>query len=116
MITELRRELRVSDDEHRELLSRVNADEIIHRIRYCNSLSSCTCNKKNILTVFLLLLLPRYMMDDAFREWRQTDCYQPARRTTSQPVHDILPSPTVSASRKKQKTTHSVRHLFLYVM
>ncbi|XP_057424076.1 protein EMSY-LIKE 1-like isoform X2 [Lotus japonicus] len=77
VITELRRELRVSDDEHRELLSRVNADEIIHRIR----------------------------------EWRQTDCYQPARRTTSQPVHDILPSPTVSASRKKQKTTHSGQSL-----
>ncbi|KAK7267352.1 hypothetical protein RIF29_20021 [Crotalaria pallida] len=73
LITELRKELRVSDDEHRELLSRVNADEIIHRIR----------------------------------EWRQNGCYQPARRSISQPVHDILPSPTVSASRKKQKTSHS---------
>ncbi|KAK7278827.1 hypothetical protein RJT34_23865 [Clitoria ternatea] len=77
LITELRKELRVSDDEHRELLTRVNADEIIHRIR----------------------------------EWRQTGCYQPARRSTSQPVHDILPSPTVSASRKKQKTSHSGQSL-----
>jgi len=34
LITELRKELRVSDDEHRELLTRVNSDEIIHRIRY----------------------------------------------------------------------------------
>jgi len=34
LITELRKELRVSDDEHRELLGRVNSDEIIHRIRY----------------------------------------------------------------------------------
>ncbi|CAJ2673078.1 unnamed protein product [Trifolium pratense] len=77
LITELRKELRVSDDEHRELLTRVNSDEIIHRIR----------------------------------EWRQTGIYQPPRRTTSQPHHDILPSPTVSASRKKQKTSHSGQSL-----
>lgn len=34
LITELRKELRVSDEEHRELLSKVNADDIILRIRY----------------------------------------------------------------------------------
>lgn len=34
LITELRKELRVSDDEHRELLARVNADNIIQRIRF----------------------------------------------------------------------------------
>ncbi|KAF3606670.1 hypothetical protein DY000_02050838 [Brassica cretica] len=33
LITELRKELRVSDDEHRELLSRVNKDDTIGRIR-----------------------------------------------------------------------------------
>ncbi|GMN26591.1 hypothetical protein TIFTF001_001348 [Ficus carica] len=33
LITELRKELRVSDEEHRELLSRVNADVTIHGIR-----------------------------------------------------------------------------------
>ncbi|KAG8501191.1 hypothetical protein CXB51_003297 [Gossypium anomalum] len=33
LITELRKELRVSDDEHRELLTKVNADDIIRRIR-----------------------------------------------------------------------------------
>ncbi|KAE8678841.1 Protein EMSY-LIKE 3 [Hibiscus syriacus] len=33
LITELRKELRVSDVEHRELLSRVNADDMIRRIR-----------------------------------------------------------------------------------
>ncbi|KAF8085265.1 hypothetical protein N665_0674s0029 [Sinapis alba] len=33
LITDLRRELRVSDDEHRELLSRVNKDDTIQRIR-----------------------------------------------------------------------------------
>lgn len=33
LITELRKELRVSDDEHRELLPQVNADDVIQRIR-----------------------------------------------------------------------------------
>lgn len=33
-MTGLRKELRVSDDEHRELLGRVNADDTIQRIRY----------------------------------------------------------------------------------
>ncbi|XP_054784862.1 protein EMSY-LIKE 1-like isoform X1 [Prosopis cineraria] len=77
LITELRKELRVSDDEHRELLTRVNADEIIHRIR----------------------------------EWRQTGSYQPSIRSSSQPLQDVLPSPTVSASRKKQKTSQWVQSL-----
>ncbi|KAL3623783.1 hypothetical protein CASFOL_032599 [Castilleja foliolosa] len=33
LITELRKELRVSDDEHRELLTKVNAEDLIRRIR-----------------------------------------------------------------------------------
>lgn len=33
LITELRKELRVSDREHRELLNRVNSDDIIRRVR-----------------------------------------------------------------------------------
>ncbi|XP_078432561.1 protein EMSY-LIKE 3-like [Wolffia australiana] len=33
LITELRKELRVSDEEHRELLTRVNADDVIKKIR-----------------------------------------------------------------------------------
>ncbi|XP_068647305.1 protein EMSY-LIKE 3-like isoform X2 [Aristolochia californica] len=74
LITELRKELRVSDEEHRELLGRVNADDIIRRIR----------------------------------EWRQSGGMQSALLSTSQPAHDALPSPTVSASRKKQKTSQSV--------
>ncbi|KAK4581698.1 hypothetical protein RGQ29_025035 [Quercus rubra] len=71
MITELRKELRVSDDEHRELLTKVNADDIIRKIR----------------------------------EWRQSGGQQPARLNTSHLGHDLVPSPTVSASRKKQKTS-----------
>ncbi|KAL3828148.1 hypothetical protein ACJIZ3_016950 [Penstemon smallii] len=33
LITELRKELRVSDEEHRELISRVNSDDVVCRIR-----------------------------------------------------------------------------------
>ncbi|KAI7726206.1 hypothetical protein M8C21_008550 [Ambrosia artemisiifolia] len=63
LITDLRKELRVSDEEHRKLLARVNNDDIIKRIR----------------------------------EWRKTNGAQPGQ----------LNSPTVSASQKKQKTSHS---------
>ncbi|XVF04614.1 hypothetical protein REPUB_Repub05bG0099400 [Reevesia pubescens] len=77
LITELRKELRVSDEEHRELLSRVNADDIIRRIR----------------------------------EWRTASGPQPGMHSTSQPIHDPVPSPTVSASRKKQKMSQSVASL-----
>ncbi|XVE75709.1 hypothetical protein DITRI_Ditri12bG0114400 [Diplodiscus trichospermus] len=80
LITELRKELRVSDDEHRELLTKVNADDIIRRIR----------------------------------DWRQAGGNQSARLTASRPVHSLLPSPTVSASRKKQKTSQSGRHALVY--
>ncbi|KAL6273097.1 hypothetical protein ACE6H2_023789 [Prunus campanulata] len=73
LITELRKELRVSDDEHRELLTKVNSDDIISKIR----------------------------------EWRKGGGHQASRLSASQPVYDLLPSPTVSASRKKQKTSQS---------
>lgn len=33
MITELRKELRLSNEEHRQLLGQVNADDMIRRIR-----------------------------------------------------------------------------------
>ncbi|WCJ33997.1 Emsy N Terminus (ENT)/ plant Tudor-like domains-containing protein [Euphorbia peplus] len=73
LITELRKELRVSDDQHRELLTQVNGDEIIKRIR----------------------------------EWRQAGGHQPTRSSASQPIHDVVPSPTISGSRKRQKTSQS---------
>ncbi|XP_048236180.1 protein EMSY-LIKE 1 isoform X3 [Ricinus communis] len=71
LITELRKELRVSDDQHRELLTRVNGDEIIRRIR----------------------------------EWRQAGGPQAPRSSAPQPVHDVAMSPSVSGSRKRQKTS-----------
>lgn len=73
LITELRKELRVSDDEHRELLSTVNADDIIRKIR----------------------------------EWRKASESQTGLFSVSQPVHNLLPSPTFAASWKKQKTSQS---------
>ncbi|XP_077215542.1 protein EMSY-LIKE 3-like [Tasmannia lanceolata] len=79
LITELRKELRVSDEEHRVLLSRVKADDILRQIR----------------------------------EWRKAGGVQSGLLSTSQPVHDAIPSPTVSASRKKQKTVHSMPSLTL---
>ncbi|XP_061375301.1 protein EMSY-LIKE 4-like isoform X3 [Gastrolobium bilobum] len=74
LITELRKELRLSNEEHRELLGRVNADDVIRRIR----------------------------------EWRQTGAHQPGVLSTGQVIHDSIPSPTISASRKKQKIMPSV--------
>lgn len=47
------------------------------------------------------------------REWRKTSGLQPGTLTAAQPVHDPIPSPTVSASRKKQKTSQSVASLSL---
>ncbi|KAL8500708.1 hypothetical protein ACS0TY_020334 [Phlomoides rotata] len=69
LITELRKELRLSNEEHRDLLSRVNADETIRRIS----------------------------------DWRQSGAPQPGMHSASQGVHEPLPSPSISASRKKQK-------------
>ncbi|KAF4374520.1 hypothetical protein F8388_016071 [Cannabis sativa] len=73
LITELRKELRVSDDEHRELLTRVNADDIVSKIR----------------------------------EWRKSGGNQSVRLNQSQSVYDVLPSPTVLTSRKKQRISQT---------
>lgn len=34
LITELRKELRLSNEEHKDLLGRVNSDDVIRRIRF----------------------------------------------------------------------------------
>ncbi|KAJ8538581.1 hypothetical protein K7X08_027802 [Anisodus acutangulus] len=75
LITELRKELRLSNEEHRELVGRVNADGVIQRIR----------------------------------EWRKSGGHQPGMLgSTDQAVHDPIPSPSVSASRRKQKIAPSL--------
>ncbi|XP_011093386.1 protein EMSY-LIKE 3-like isoform X1 [Sesamum indicum] len=74
LITELRKELRLSNEEHRDILSRVNADETIRKIR----------------------------------EWRQSGGLRPGAHGASQAVHEAVPSPSVSASRKKQKIAPSL--------
>ncbi|XP_050210517.1 protein EMSY-LIKE 4 isoform X2 [Mercurialis annua] len=73
LITELRKELRLSNEEHRELLGRVNDEDVIKRIR----------------------------------DWRRTGALQSGMLGAAPAVHDPAPSPTVSASRKKQKITPS---------
>ncbi|KRH43436.1 hypothetical protein GLYMA_08G149700v4 [Glycine max] len=73
LITELRKELRLSNEEHRELLGHVNADDVIQNIR----------------------------------EWRQAGGNQPVVLSVGQAIHDSIPSPTISASRKKLKITPS---------
>ncbi|XP_051148478.1 protein EMSY-LIKE 3-like isoform X2 [Andrographis paniculata] len=74
LITELRKELRVSDDEHRELLTEVNADDLIRRIR----------------------------------EWREAGGIRNVATSVAPHVNsNQLPSPTVSASRKRQKVSFS---------
>ncbi|KAG9150709.1 hypothetical protein Leryth_008155 [Lithospermum erythrorhizon] len=74
LITELRKELRLSNEEHRELLGRVNSDEVIGKIR----------------------------------EWRQSGGPQQGMHNGGQPSHDPVPSPSVSASRRKQKLAPSI--------
>lgn len=52
LITELRKELRLSNEEHRELLGRVNADDVIRRIR-SDRLQTCPLTeKRDIYSVF----------------------------------------------------------------
>lgn len=74
LITELRKELRVSSEEHRELLIKVNSDDIIQTIR----------------------------------ELRQSSGNQAYFLNTAQPVRSSVPSPTISASCKQQKTSKSM--------
>ncbi|XP_047974566.1 protein EMSY-LIKE 3-like isoform X1 [Salvia hispanica] len=76
LITELRKELRVSDDEHRELLSQVNGDDLICRIR----------------------------------EWREAGGSRNIAPNVAQHINNQLPSPTISASRKRQKTSNFHAH------
>lgn len=55
-----------------------------------------------------LLDFDGYFFGSCHREWRQAGGHQPGKLSTSQAIHDPIPSPTVSASRKKQKLTHLV--------
>ncbi|KAL0428597.1 UNVERIFIED_CONTAM: protein EMSY-LIKE 3 [Sesamum latifolium] len=58
LITELRKELRVSDDEHRELLSDVNADDLIRRIREWREAGG----NRNVAPVFPSMLTISYQV------------------------------------------------------
>ena len=58
-----------------------------------------------------LYILTGTMINISVREWRTASGLQPGMLSTSQPSHDPVPSPTVSGSRKKQKTSQSVASL-----
>lgn len=47
------------------------------------------------------------VMIDAPREWRTANGLQPGKLNSDQPMADPVPSPTASASRKKQKTSQA---------
>ena len=117
LITELRKELRLSNEEHRELLGRVNADDVIRRIRSDKIVKQgfllvYLCFRNEFVMTFhvctVIMLLINALLDNDNREWRQAGGHQPGVLSTGQGLHDSIPSPTVSASRKKQKITPSV--------
>lgn len=74
LITELRKELGLSNEEHSDLLKRVNGDETIQRIK----------------------------------EWRESGRFHSGMHAPNQLVHEPLPSPSISASRKKQKMSSTL--------
>lgn len=47
-------------------------------------------------------------LGNVIREWRQAGGHQSGMLGTGQAAHDPIPSPTVSASRKKQKISQPV--------
>ncbi|XP_057845103.2 protein EMSY-LIKE 3 isoform X3 [Cryptomeria japonica] len=79
LLSQLRKELRVSDEEHRELLGKVSADGMLRQMR----------------------------------EWRQSGGNQPGFITNVISSHGPTPSPTVSASQKKQKSAHVMPKMHL---
>ncbi|KAE9593889.1 putative ENT domain, protein EMSY-LIKE, plant [Lupinus albus] len=72
LMIDLRKELRISDDEHKQLLCASSTDENLNSIR----------------------------------NWRRISSHQPASCSTSQPVHDVLPSPTDLTQRKRRWTSN----------
>ena len=117
LITELRKELRLSNEEHRELLGKVNADDVIRRIRFSfvAKTSFIVSESEPFWLIFIKLLVSSYILlkfyiwINAIREWRQAGGLQPGMLGSGQAVvHDpVVPSPSVSASRKKQKINQS---------
>jgi len=57
LITELRKELRLSNEEHRELLGRVNADDVIRRIRSDKIVKLDLCFRSEIFITFSIYTL-----------------------------------------------------------
>ncbi|CAL0302490.1 unnamed protein product [Lupinus luteus] len=77
LMIDLRKELRISYDDHKEILRETNIDETLNSLR----------------------------------NWRRNRSYQSAGCSTSQPVRDVLTSPTDSTSRKRPKTINPLQPL-----
>jgi hypothetical protein len=54
LITELRKELRVSDEEHRELLNKVNEDGAIRQMRYFHKEFQTSSISKYVMFYFVI--------------------------------------------------------------
>ncbi|KAI4341263.1 hypothetical protein MLD38_026007 [Melastoma candidum] len=114
LITELRNELGVSHDEHRELLSRVNSDDVICRISHVTTQGELLSIAQKAFQLCLIKWLSYWAMYPkiVFEFWNF--CLLPLgngdKVGPSRPMHEVLPSPTFS--RKKRKT--SGRHALVY--
>lgn len=60
------------------------------------------------MSIDFLSFISSKLLEMSFREWRQGGGPQSGLLNNVQPVHDSMPSPTVSASRKRQKTSQSL--------
>ena len=96
LITELRKELRLSNEEHRELLGRVNADDVIRRIRSDKIMKQgfflvyLYFQNEFVMTLHLctvIMLVINALLDTDNREWRQAGGHQPGVLSTGQGLH-----------------------------
>jgi len=109
LITELRKELGLSNEEHRELLGHVNADDVIRNIRSDKNLKHgfflnyASEMRFSLLFPYMQFYFHTQHLEHYFREWRQVGGHHPGMSNIGQAIHDSIPTPTVSVSHKKQK-------------
>lgn len=94
LITELRKELRVSDEEHRELLNKVNEDGTIRRMRYFYKAFMHVC----------VLLHHQDITKNICRELRQAGGTPSGLHRGNRALYDAEPGPTA----KRQRASHSI--------
>lgn len=105
LITDLRKELRVSDDEHRELLSSLDADETLRGMRFF-TVKTPLVDERCYAVYFIIFMLLQHAR--VIREWRPVGGCRTGIPSTSRPFHDLLPSLTIPGSCQKQRISQSV--------